>query len=69
MDVPPGGWDPDGWPLASSDALPAACWRSSHVPIRQIPRCPFGSKAAATLLEERKPVVLTHAPLVRTATW
>lgn len=67
MDEPPGGLDPDGWPLASDAGLPADAWRSAHAPIRAVPRCPYGSKAARTLMEHRKPVILTGAPIVRSA--
>ena len=68
MEKPPGGFDPEGWPVASSDGLPPECWRSSHLPARQVPRCPYYSKAARVLLDQRKPVILTHSPLVTTAT-
>ena len=67
MDAPPGGFEPEQWPAAPTDALDAECWRSANEPIRQIPRCPYGSKAAKLLMEQKKPVVLTHAPLVASA--
>jgi hypoxia-inducible factor 1-alpha inhibitor (HIF hydroxylase) len=59
--------DPARWPLATDADLTVECWRSSHEPHRQIPRCKYGSKAARQLMEQRKPVVLTHAPLVASA--
>jgi hypoxia-inducible factor 1-alpha inhibitor (HIF hydroxylase) len=67
LDTPPGGFDPHAWPEVPSAAehLPADCFRSVHcAPMRSVPRCPFGSKAARALLEQRKPVILTHHTLV-----
>ena len=61
MDSPPGGLDLHAWPLATDTDLPPECWRATQTqPMRQVPRCPYGSKAARTLLEQRKPVILTH---------
>ena len=63
-----GRFNPNTWPWPDSDTeLPADCWRSLHGPVRQIPRYPYDSKVAQLLLEQRKPVVLTHAPLVSPA--
>ena len=68
MDSPPGGLDPHAWPLATDTDLPPECWRATQTqPMRQVPRCPYGSKAARTLLEQRKPVILTHSPVVASA--
>ena len=67
MAEPPGGLDPHSWPIAEEEGLPEECWRSAHVPIRSIPRCPYGSKAARTLMEQRKPVILTQASLIGAA--
>ena len=67
LDTPPGGFDPHAWPEVPSAAehLPADCFRSVHcAPMRSVPRCPFGSKAARALLEQRKPVILTHHTLI-----
>ena len=62
--TPPGGFEPAEWPIASTEGLPADCWRSSHQPLRQVPRCAHGSKAAMALMEQRKPVIITQSPLV-----
>ena len=67
VDAPSAALDPNSWPIASDTSLPAEAWRSAHLPIRAVPRCPYGSKAARTLMEQRKPVVLTDAPVVKSA--
>jgi len=71
MAEPPGGFDPEGWPVAERAALPDGCWvpapGAPGGPLRAIPRCHVDSKAARTLMEQRKPVVLTSSKLVGTA--
>ena len=68
LDAPRGGFDPHAWPeVTSTEHLLDDCFRSAHEPMREVPRCPFGSKAAKALMEQRKPVILTHHKLVSPA--
>lgn len=60
-DTPEGGFDPLEWPVVTNSLEPEYL-QYAHGPLRAVPRCPFGSKAARTLIEQRKPVILTEVP-------
>ncbi|KAL1508642.1 hypothetical protein AB1Y20_004738 [Prymnesium parvum] len=67
--APPAGvLDPLRWSPSDCASLPAECWRPSDGTMRQVPRCAHDSAEARQLMAEGKPVVLTHAPLVASAT-
>lgn len=67
------GFVPEEWPLvaeAEATNLPSLCWRPGtlgELAVRAIPRSPYGSALARTLMKQRKPVILTHAPAVASA--
>lgn len=68
--VPPQALEPRAWPEAAplpADLPDGLWWQPPRVPLRQIPRCAVGSPLAKQLLLSRKPVVLTHGPLVGSA--
>jgi hypoxia-inducible factor 1-alpha inhibitor (HIF hydroxylase) len=71
MEEPPGGLDPANWPELKRGDLPEHCFQFPHGPHREVPRCPWQSRAAWQLMEQRKPVILTHCPIAWPAvdTW